>query len=243
MRLDGPGPMRGSIRSRMMVFNVATLALILGLFGALTQYTVRTGLLDSIDQDLAAKARLVGGPQRPPRGPHGPPPPEGEPGFAGPPGDAWFEGDPLRPPEDRERPPAPSTRLEDIYRPRTVMLGGGPPGRPRELPWDAASLSRAAAGQDVYSTVVLNGEPVRILSVPLRHHAEIVGVLQVPYPLTYTYQAIARLNQILLLLVPLALALAAIAGAALTDRALRPVRHIASAAERIDAEELSRRLP
>ncbi len=84
---------------------------------------------------------------------------------------------------------------------------------------------------------------MRVFSVPLRRDEIVVGAVQVAFPLTDINRAIASLNRTLLTLAPLALLIAGAGGAFLTDRALRPVRHISQAAEQIEAKDLSGRLP
>jgi heavy metal sensor kinase len=70
-----------------------------------------------------------------------------------------------------------------------------------------------------------------------------IGVVQLALPLTGMYNDLARLSGTLLMLFPLALLVAALGGAFLTDRALRPVRHVTQAAAQIGASDLSERLP
>lgn len=68
-------------------------------------------------------------------------------------------------------------------------------------------------------------------------------MVQIPYPLTEMNRAITGLANAFMLLLPLALIGAAAGGYALTAAALSPVRRMAQAANRIDAQRLSERLP
>jgi signal transduction histidine kinase len=282
---------RASIRTRLMILNVGTLALILTAVGGLAQYMIRTGLLASVDQDLAAKAsahpaHLAFGPNPPglpgggpfyfgPRRPYPPgevqPPIPTQPG--GPPGAIGaFPGEPQPGNSPREQGgpgpgPGPSRLAaaalgsQDLYGPKVIRVSGpgaspeGPddrfPGWPprrggppfQDKPIDAAAFAAAARGQRVYSTKIVDGSPVRVLSDPIRRRGVVVAVLQLPYPLAYINEAIDRTNSVLLTLIPLALLLAGLAGWLLTDRAIRPVREMALAAGRIGEREISQRLP
>lgn len=232
-----------SVRTRLMLWNVLTLACILGLSGGIIQYTTRTYLLASVDNELALRAR-------PMQGMHPPPPFFGAPssggrsrGFGG------FFGSRRRP----ERPPArPRTAAEiareeqerkNVYWPIVLSLEGKNIFPGREEPWDSAAFRRAVKGVRLSTTATVDAEPLRVLSIPLRHEGQIFGVLQVPYPLTDIFRALAEMNRTLLTLIPVALLLAGLGGAALTDRALRPVRHLARKTEQIGAHDLSQRLP
>jgi heavy metal sensor kinase len=112
-------------------------------------------------------------------------------------------------------------------------------------PWDPATFALAARqGRRTYSTIEVGDETMRVLSLPLRgKNGQIEAVLQAARPLADLNFAIGRLTRTLLTFVPIALLIAAAGGAFLTDRILRPVRHITQAASRIGAEDLSQRLP
>jgi heavy metal sensor kinase len=125
----------------------------------------------------------------------------------------------------------------------------GPPGDPgagssqrrggRGAPSDAARRN-AAAGHPTLETTELAGTRVRLLTVPLDRTGEL---LQVGLSLQATEQALSRYREILLVLVPLAVALATGVGAAIADAALRPIRAISRTARRIGAEDLGQRIP
>jgi signal transduction histidine kinase len=83
-----------------------------------------------------------------------------------------------------------------------------------------------------------------VLSFPLHdEQRRINGVLQAARPLTEVEWAIGQLTRTLLTFIPFGLLVAGAGGAFLTSRALRPVRHITQAASRIEAQDLSQRLP
>jgi two-component system OmpR family sensor kinase len=85
---------------------------------------------------------------------------------------------------------------------------------------------------------------MRILSAPLRSQdGKLVGVVQCGLSLARLRAEEARTTRTLLTLIPLVLIVAGLGGAFLTDRALRPVRGLAHEAGKIEAGNLSQRLP
>ena len=108
---------------------------------------------------------------------------------------------------------------------------------------DREGFQEALHGRIHRGTVMVNGEPMRVLSKPFPKDGPPDGVLQAPYPLTEMYVAIDGLDHALLLLAPFGLLGAGLAGAFLTDQVLRRVRRLMQAAGRIGAQELSERLP
>ena len=234
---------RGSLRTRLMLWNMAALAVILIAFGGVIQYSVRTRLLDAIDHDLRDKTPPEFGPGRPPHNREdGPAPPDngsGRPesgpdkGHGQPPPDGNAPDDPLR-----------AARL-NWQRPRMLGLDGKTTHRfgRQESAWDTDAFQKSAQGQTVLEDILLDGEPYRLYSQPMRNHGQIDAVSQGIYPLTEAYRTIDGMNRVLLTLIPVALLLAGLGGAAITDRALRPMRHFAQTAEQIGADDLSRRLP
>jgi heavy metal sensor kinase len=110
-------------------------------------------------------------------------------------------------------------------------------------PWDTAAFTRSWRGEVVHTTVVTQGLELRVCSLPGVRDGRIEVVIQMVEPLAPTWRALDQLTQTLVILIPLALALAALGGAFLTGRALQPVREITEAADRIEAENLSQRLP
>jgi heavy metal sensor kinase len=110
------------------------------------------------------------------------------------------------------------------------------------LPLDAAVIAQALAGQEVFQTVRLGDEPVRVYSAPVTHGGQIVGVVQQSLSMDDTLQILAAFRWILLLALPLTLALASGGGLFLAGRALRPVDQITRAAQTLGAHDLSQRL-
>ncbi len=112
-----------------------------------------------------------------------------------------------------------------------------------DAPWDLKAYQRAVAGETVLSTVNHNGEVVRLVTRPLIRWGHTVGVVQFAYPLADVRAAIREMNQVLLTLLPFGLLLAALGGAALTDRALKPVRNLEIGLRRLTADDLDSQLP
>ena len=232
----------GSVRARLTLGSVLALGLILVVLGGVLLYTARAGITDLVDRDLARRAdRFVR---------DWPPPENAPPRRRDRTGDAAAN----RPP----RPP-----LEDI-RPATAGEGAGGvdvESRPAywfkvldlqermyfsgrsDAAWDRAAFVRAVAGETGYSTVVWDGEPIRVFSTPLRREGRVEGVLQIGRPLAEIDRVQERLARAVWTLVPLALLAAGGGGAYLTARALRPVRDLTRAAGHIEARNLSERLP
>jgi heavy metal sensor kinase len=141
--------------------------------------------------------------------------------------------------------PLPSDEAPDPsgeMRPR-VFDAQGRPRRPDDTPLDPSGLRRAEAGEEIYSTVRFSGAYVRVFSMPIRHGEQIAGVAQTGNSLTRVYAERAEMTRTLVYLIPVVLLVAGLGGVFLTDRALRPVRRIATAANQIEAEDLSHRLP
>jgi signal transduction histidine kinase len=87
---------------------------------------------------------------------------------------------------------------------------------------DAAALARARAGTVTVARTSVAGRPVRLLAVPIRAQGE-PRVALVGQSLEQRDRAIGDLTGVLLVGGPAALALASLAGFALTGLALRPV--------------------
>ena len=111
-----------------------------------------------------------------------------------------------------------------------------------DQPWDEGAVPLALGGKERYTNVVVEHEPLRVLTGPLWRKGDIEGVIQVAYPLAEQQHLTRNLERRLITLIPIALLVAGVGGAFLTDRALCPVREISQAAAQIGAEDLSRRL-
>jgi len=237
-----------SVWIRLILWNVLVIALVLGAFGVALTYTVRASLADATDQELEDRghmhaertARFINWGQRPDssrRPARRPETAPANPGAAGP-----------VPPESLRRTPPPGASEQErrgFYRRPRILDRDGNSLIPfsDDIPWDDAMfLLSAHGGLDKYGTVVLDGELVRVFSTPIRRDGQIEGAVQVAHPLTEQERLNHGLVQTLLTLMPLALLVAGMGGAFLTDRAMRPVRRITEEAAQIGAHDLSRRL-
>ena len=222
----------GTVRLRMTLWNVAVLALILGVMGGVVRYRVQADRLATVDRTLAERAHEAG---------------------------RRFSMSPS-PPRGNRRDTGQARLLDPMTAGAEGSLVGArpralPPLLPRILPrdragrehwdkpWDRHAYVRALAGRTVYSTVWSGGTWMRILSMPIERGGRVEEVLQLAYPLDGVLREIDELTSTLLALVPFGLVAAGLGGAFLTGRALRPVRKIAATAALLGASDLSERLP
>ena len=208
-----------SVRVRLALWNVGVLALVLVGLGIIFSVTMRANINAAINQRLSVRAHHA------------------EDFFLTlPPPSSYPYRRPPSPPHDST--PDPSGELHS-----SLFDRQGRPFRPDDTPLDLAGLSRAEAGEEVYTNVRIAGVPARIFSLPIRQAGHVVGVAQTGNSLTRIRAEMAEMTRTLVYLIPVVLLIAGLGGAFLTDRALRPVRRIAAAANQIEAEDLSQRLP
>lgn len=111
------------------------------------------------------------------------------------------------------------------------------------LPLSTAARGRATRGQHTFETIRLaTGERVRLLTLPILEDGQLTRLLQVGMPLERVNGALAGYVQVLLVLVPFALGLAAAGGTLIARSALRPVDEMSQTARRITGEDLSERI-
>jgi two-component system OmpR family sensor kinase len=123
---------------------------------------------------------------------------------------------------------------------RVLLAYGGPRAR---LPmWGPGQLRSALAGRRTPATVSLDGEPFRVLALPV-HHAGLREVLVVAKSLRNRDRAVDRLLILLLIAFPAALLAAVAGGWLLARRALRPVEQMTSHADRIGIDRVHERIP
>jgi len=205
-----------SVRVRLALWNVGVLAFVLVGLGIIFSVTMRANINAAINQRLSVRAHRA---------------------------QEFFLNAP--PPSFRRPPPPPNDSTPDPSGEMRPCLfdGQGRPFRPGDRPLDPSGLIRAEAGEEVYTTVRISGAAVRVFSMPIRQAGHVVGVAQAGNSLARIQAEIAEMTRTLVYLIPVVLLIAGLGGAFLTDRALRPVRRIASAAGQIEAEDLSQRLP
>jgi len=91
-------------------------------------------------------------------------------------------------------------------------------------------------------TELPDGNPIRLYRVPLQEGEKILGSIVLAYPLREARVLKERFLTGLLVLIPTILALSALGGLILANRALVPVTQITRTARQISAEDLSQRL-
>jgi heavy metal sensor kinase len=242
-----------SVRVRLTLWNVSVLALGLIGMGVIFSVSIRASVSAAVDRKLGQRAhhmqqRVSDRPQR----------------MSHLVDDASAHGDSLRngvgtsrqtpsavPPFFAPAPP-PGSSSDDPFgdlRPRVfdtqgkfLMPPGGSSSSPEKL-WSMTAFRRSLQGEQSYVTVQDGADQVRVLSVPLYIDGKIAAVAQFGNSMTHIREDQLRVTRTLLTLIPGVLLIAGLGGAFLTNRALRPVRRITLAAGRIEAENLSRRLP
>lgn len=213
-----------SVRVRLTLWNVGVLAFVLIAAGVAFSLIIQANVRQAVDDRLSQRVRRM---QRfvssPPPFPHGP-----------------LRRGPL--PFLPARPPRGEDATMGELPPRFFDAQGRsvPDGAPV---WDAQAVRRALHGAEVFSTVQSGSDTVRVLSAPLRLQGRIVAAVQYGNSLRHIQEEQARMAGTLVALIPLVLLFAGLGGAFLTERALRPIRQITQAASKIEAENLSRRLP
>ncbi|MCW3052869.1 MAG: sensor histidine kinase [Chthonomonadales bacterium] len=228
-----------SVRTRLMVWNIGIVILLLAVLGGIVEVSVDRVLLSAMDNDLLKNTGTVMAQAQEfllrdrdqdrykPGGSDGPP-------------------KELLP--EKWRGTVESAHVLEALRrnpsiPR-IFNGSGRAMRPYEKlgAWDGTALHRAMQGEEVHSTVLIGGESVRVLTQTVRWRGQILGAVQAARPLGDTRQAMVTVRHTLLALVPVGLLFAGLAGAVVTGRALQPVRKIARSADLIHAEDLTQRL-
>ncbi len=117
-----------------------------------------------------------------------------------------------------------------------------------EPAYDVTAFQAGLAGRETtsfttaFNTADKTDEDILLVTEPVKVKGEVVRVLQYPQPLAATNQALHGLTVTLLTVLPMILVVAALGGAFLTGRALKPVRDITNTAAQVGAESLDGRL-
>ena len=113
------------------------------------------------------------------------------------------------------------------------------------LPLSAQALRNAERGQATWETIALGGseKSFRLMTLPVIKDHAMVNIVQVAMSLENVKAARASFLLVLLVLAPVALTGSALGGYFLARRALAPVDAMADAARRIEAEDLTKRIP
>jgi signal transduction histidine kinase len=242
----------GSLRAQLIVGNVIALSLLVGGLGVACRVAVFQFMMQSVNDDLERGIHMFLRPPphefskfdksnpRPPR-----PPDDGFNGnrFNGNEFHGGEHGPPGPPPGESNHWPRPPG-ANNPYGPHLFRADGKSEiETDKRAALDADGLARALRGETVNRTVTIDDEPVQVLSSPSFDHQGRKGAVQNAYPLKEVYRAIGGIDTALLLLIPVGLLGAVWLGSALTTRVLRRVHRLTQAAERIGAQDFSRRLP
>lgn len=207
-----------STRTRLTLWYIGILALILVAFAAVVYLTMRATLNESLDDSIANRAFLtqelitLGGDGLP------------ELGLS----------------EDRSDPD-----LDDYF--QRVFDAAGElrfdnSARVGDVPVDRAAVDRALAGRRGSGTVGEGENESRVLTLPIVRDGGVVGALQVGESTADVRESLRTLLFVTLLGLPAALVVAAVGGYWLSSRALSPIDKITRAAREISEHDLSRRL-
>jgi len=115
--------------------------------------------------------------------------------------------------------------------------------RSQALRLSPAARANAARGLKTFETIRTGGsDDVRLLTMPIIRGDRVTQIVQVGMSLDRARSALRRYLDTLVVLIPLAVALAAAGGAIIARTALRPVDEMTLAARRITAEDLAQRI-
>ncbi|HTQ10663.1 MAG TPA: ATP-binding protein [Fimbriimonadaceae bacterium] len=230
------------IKTRLTVWNCVILSLVLTAIGIAIYITTRETVLGGVDSSLEERGQFfaAGWHGKPPQGP--PQFPDGRNIF----GD--HRGPPMDPSQMRPLGIDPGQMrtvqaMNETLLPMVLSLDGRDVVNADRKPWDLAGFQKAKAGNLTFGLAIQEGLPLRILSIPLLEHGKITGVTQLAAPIQSQEEELANLARTLEIVLPLAVLAMLMTGVFLTRRALQPIAQIASAAERIEATNLSDRLP
>ncbi|HXV84947.1 MAG TPA: ATP-binding protein [Candidatus Binatia bacterium] len=213
-----------TLRGRLVLWYTGILSAMLALLGATSLMMLDHSLRQNIDDSLNSVARTIAESVR-------------RPSFYPPSIEETLES--MLGPELAER----FFQLLDPFGrpdPRIAPLGR------RRLPMSAEALRNAERGEATMETVELppkSDKSFRLLTWPVVRNNATVNIVQVAMSLENVEATRSRFLLVLLILAPVALAGAALGGWFLARRALSPVDAMVEAARRIEAEDLTRRIP
>ena len=207
---------RLSIHTRLTLWYVAALLVILVVISGLSYSLLAWGLVQDVDRSLLTVADVVRDASTRPEGL--------------PAAERWLH-DVLDP----------AHQLFQVLGPDGGLRLRSPRLRDA-LPLSAAARRNAEAGRPTFETVTLAGQRLRVVTLPVRREGRLAELVQVAASLRPIDGALRRWVEALLILIPLGLGLAAVGGLMLARAALRPVDAMSRAARRIDAEALAQRI-
>lgn len=213
-----------TVRAKLTATTMVVMAFVLAILGFVAYFGAQQTLLASVDRELRNRADGMADPR-------GGPPPGGPPGFG------LFGLGNGPPPRPRNNMPG----LKPIIVP---VQGDGTLGLDHDKPYDMTAAMKARNRWAGYSDVTVDDSPVRLYTRP-RFRGNVVGaIVQVPYDTSDIVRSLAYLRTVLLVIViPLGVVLAGIAGRFIVDRLINPIRDMTAKAEELSAHNLSDRLP
>ena len=115
-------------------------------------------------------------------------------------------------------------------------------GQAGTVPADVEALQRALSGKSSTRKASVDGEPFRVLVVPIEQGGRVAGALEVGRAADDVSDALRSLLLILGVAYPVTLVVASFGGIFLAGRALTPIDKLTRLARRISAGDLSQRL-
>jgi heavy metal sensor kinase len=205
-----------SVHTRLTLWYAGALLAILVVMSALSYWLLARSLAHDVDRSLVTLAQVV---RDAPRGD----------GFE----DAeWWVRELLDPEHQLFQLVGPDGRL----RMRSWRL------RDDRLPLSAEARQIVVGGQAAFETVLLHGQRLRIIALPVIRNGRLTEVVQVGMATAPMERTLQRWLDALFVLVPLGVGLAAAGGRVMARAALRPVDEMSQSARRIDAQALARRI-
>ncbi|HJR76692.1 MAG TPA: ATP-binding protein [Nitrospiraceae bacterium] len=131
-----------------------------------------------------------------------------------------------------------------IFSPSGTITLRSPNIRQHEVPLSRHALNVALTGRTIFESAKYPNEPpLRLVSVPIVYRGSLLYIVQVGASLESVEATLHHFLIVLLVMTPIALAIALAGGWFLAGRALRPVDSITLAAQRIAGGDLTQRLP
>ena len=211
-----------SIRVRLTLWYVLLLAIVLIVFGGALYLALSISLYDNLNDVLRSSAALIAGTLEVDAQGH----------LTAGPGQPLLWNDPTEG-EHFWRVLEPSGR---------ALEQAGAHDDVSNVPVDSETIAVALAGQETGQTIRVDGDPMRLYTVPVYQGAQVIGIVQVGLSVDNIYETLTAFGWIVILALPVTLAIASGGGLFLARRALRPVDHITRAARSISAHDLSQRL-
>jgi len=111
-----------------------------------------------------------------------------------------------------------------------------------KLPLNKVAYENAINGKITFETISTRGSSIRIVTMPVMRKGRVVNLVQVGTSLESVQETLRNLLFVIFIAIPLALALASVGGWLWVTQALRPVDEITTMARKISAENLNERL-